>query len=136
VATNYQQPSRINSVSLGLAGLLGLAIWIGASAWPLVAVNANIKNELNDALPRAYRSNLRPEPVATREIADLHEELTAKLAELGLTAANSEVVIERGEKKISIEVRYQSAFILKGLHKSYPFSFNPRVETDAARVEW
>ena len=136
VATLYKQPNRINSVSIGLCLLLGLAVWVGLGAWPLIAVNGNLKNELEDVLPRAYRANLLPEPTATQAIEQLRDALVAKLPELGITDPRCQVLITRGETRISVEARYRTALVLAGLTKHYPVAFNPKVETDAARVEW
>jgi hypothetical protein len=136
VATRYKQPSRINSVSIALVLVLGLGGWVGISAWPVIAANANLKTELDDALPRAYRANLLPEPTSTNAIAAIHDELIGKLPALGVTDPKCQVVITRDTKAISIEARYRAELVLRGTHKSYPLSFNPRVETDAARVQW
>jgi len=136
VATRYKQPSRINGVSVGLVLVLGLGAWLGSSAWPLLRANANLKDELEGALPRAYRANLLPEPTATHAIEQLRDELTGKLAGLGVTDPKGEVVILRNDKKVAIEVRYHEHLVLHGLRKRYPMSFHPRVETDAQRVEW
>ena len=59
MATRYKQPNAINGVSIGLVVLVAATVWIGLSAWPVIALNSNVKNELNDALPRIYRANLR-----------------------------------------------------------------------------
>jgi len=136
VATRYKQPRRINGVSIALVAVVALGAWLGLSAWPVIAANANLKNELDDALPRAYRANLLPEPIATRTIAAIHDELMGKLPGIGVADPKCEVVITRDEKTISIEARYHADLILRGLRKSYPLSFNPKVETNAARVQW
>jgi hypothetical protein len=136
VTTRYKQPSRINSVSIGLVVVLGLGAWVGISAWPLIAANANVKDELEGALPRAYRANLLPEPTATEAIQQIRDELAGKLAGLGVADQKREVVILRDQKKVAIEARYSATLVLRGLKKSYPMKFHPRVETDAGRVEW
>jgi hypothetical protein len=135
VATNYKQPRRINAVSLTLLALVGLAVWVGFSAWPLMSVNANVKNELGEVLPRAYKANLLPEPTSSEALTRLHDELLETVKKLGVTDPKAEVVIKR-EKRISVEVVYQATLVLKGLEKSYQLAMNPKVDTDAARVEW
>ena len=136
MATSYKQPSRINSVSIVLVLILALGGWVGLSAWPVIAAHANVKSELDEALPRAYRANLLPEPTSTQAIASLHDELIGKLPALGVTDPKCLVVITRDAKTVSIEARYTAALVLRGTRKSYPLSFTPRVETDAARVQW
>ena len=57
------------------------------------------------------------------------------MKKLGVTDPKVEVLIVR-DKKISVQARYKATLTLKGLEKSYELSFEPKVETDAARVEW
>ena len=136
VATRYKQPRAINGVSLGLVVLVAATAWLGLSAWPVIALNSNVKSELNDALPRAYRANLRDEPGATVETTRLHDDLEAKIRALGVDDGKLAVEIARSTKTVSIEVRYQATVHLIGLKKTRVVSLHPRVETDAARVEW
>ena len=136
MATRYKQPNAINGVSIGLVVLVAATVWIGLSAWPVIALNSNVKNELNDALPRIYRANLRDEPGATVETTRIHDDLLAKLRALGVNDGNLAVEIARSAKSVAIEVRYQAAIQLLGLKKTHVVSLHPRVETDAARVEW
>jgi len=136
VATRYKQPKAINGVSIGLVVLVAATAWIGVSAWPVIALNSNVKNELNDALPRLYRANLRDEPGATVEATRLHDELLTKIRGLGVDDGKLAVEIARSAKTVAIEVRYQAAVQLLGLKKTHVVSLHPRVETDAARVEW
>ncbi|HVR62067.1 MAG TPA: hypothetical protein VMU50_09220 [Polyangia bacterium] len=135
MATTYKQPRRINTVSITLVVVIGLGVWLGISAWPLIAVNANVKNEIGEALPRAYKANLLPEPTSTEGIARIHDELADAIKRLGVTDPKAEVTITR-DKKIGIQVRYRTALTLKGTEKTYELTFEPKVETDAARVEW
>jgi hypothetical protein len=136
VATHYKQPSSINGVSAGLFLLVALTAWVGWSAWPLIALNSGVKNELNDFLPKVYRANLRMEPAATAETDELHEDLIGRLKAIGVTDPNLIVDISRSEKKVAIVARYTVTMVLKWVGKKYPYTLHPRVETDAARVEW
>jgi hypothetical protein len=136
MATRYKQPSRINTVSVGLLLLAAAGAWIGVSAWPLIALNASVKTEITDALPRVHHANLLPEPAASDDIARIDSELQAKLRDLGVTDPALDVVIGRGSKTISIEARYRADLVLLWLGKRFPLSLAPRVETEAARVTW
>jgi hypothetical protein len=136
VATRYKQPNAINGVSIGLVVLVAATAWLGVSAWPVIALNSNVKNELNDALPRVYRANLRQEPGATIETTRIHDELEAKIRAMGVDDGKLAVEIARSEKRVSIEVRYHATVQLLGLKKTHVVALHPRVETDAARVEW
>jgi hypothetical protein len=136
VATRYKQPSPVNGVSAGLVLLVGLTAWLGLSAWPIIAVNSGVKNEIGEALPLIYRANLRDEPAATVETTRLHDELEAKIRALGVTDPALVIEISRSAKKVAIEVRYHATATLKGIGKQHTFVLHPRVETDAARVEW
>jgi hypothetical protein len=134
VAVRYKQPSRINAVSITLFVLLMALIWVGYGAWPVIALNANVKNELEGALPRAYKANLLPEPTATEVTTRTHDELLAKLKDLGVEDVT--VTIDRDQKTVSIEARYKNSIVLKGLDKKYEVNLSPRVKTDAGRVDW
>ena len=136
MATRYKQPKAINGVSLGLVVLVAATAWLGLSAWPAIALNSNVKNELNDALPRVYRANLRDEPGATAETTRLHDELEAKIRALGVDDGKMAIDVGRSAKSVSIEVRYHATVHLIGLNKPRVVALHPRVETDAARVEW
>ncbi len=136
MATRYKQPNAINGVSIALVVLVAATAWLGLSAWPVIALNSNVKNELNDALPRAYRANLRMEPGATAETARIHDELEAKIRALGVDDGKLAVEIARSEKRVAIDVRYRATVHLIGLTKTRVVALHPRVETDAARVEW
>ncbi len=136
MTTRYKQPSAVNGVSVGLLLLVGLTAWLGISAWPIIAINSSVKNEIGDALPRVYRANLRPEPGATAEVERLHDELETKIRALGVVDPKLVVDIQRNAKMISIEARYHASATLWGVNKSRMFTLRPRVETDAARVEW
>jgi hypothetical protein len=136
VATRYKQPNAINGVSIGLVLLVAATGWVVLSAWPVIALNSNVKNELNDALPRVYRANLRDEPGATVETTRLHDELEAKIRALGVDDGKMAIEIGRSPKTVSIDVRYQATVHLMWLTKTRVVALHPRVETDAARVEW
>jgi hypothetical protein len=135
MATQYKQPGHINGVSIGLLLVLALCAWVGVGVWPIISVNSGVKNELASAIAETYRANLLPEPTSTQAIARIHDQIAGKLQELGVTDPNRQVLITRGEKLLSIEVRYTAWLVLKGLSKSYPFAFDPKVETDAARAD-
>lgn len=136
VATRYKQPRAINGVSIGLVVLVAATAWLGVSAWPVIALNSNVKNELNDALPRLYRANLRDEPGASTETTRLHDDLEGKIRAMGVDDPKLAIDIGRSQKSVSIEVRYQATVHLIGLTKPRVVALHPRVETDAARVEW
>ncbi|HEX3698436.1 MAG TPA: hypothetical protein VH374_23890 [Polyangia bacterium] len=135
MATHYKQPRRLNAVSVTLFLFLGAAAWLGISAWPLIALSGNVKNELGEALPRAYKANLLPEPTSTEGIARIHDELVESLKKIGVTDPKLQVLVTRA-KNISVEARYKATLSLKGVDKTYDLDMNPKVETDAARVEW
>ncbi len=136
MATRYKQPSAFNGVSVALLVLVALTAWLVVSAWPLIALNSSVKNEIADVIPRVYRANLRPEPAASDEIARVQEELTARLRALGVTDTKLAINIQRNEKRIAVEARYHASATLLGTSKSRAFELQPRVETDATRVEW
>ncbi|HET6145906.1 MAG TPA: hypothetical protein VFH68_00115 [Polyangia bacterium] len=136
MATRYKQPSSFSGVSVALLLLVALTAWGVLSAWPVIALNSGVKNELEEVIPRIYRANLRPEPACSEEIARVQEELTARLRALGVTDPKLAVEIQHNEKRLSVEARYQATATLRGTQKSRRFDLHPRVESDATRVEW
>jgi hypothetical protein len=46
------------------------------------------------------------------------------------------VIISRTKEKVSVEARYTAILTLKGVDKTRPLTMIPKVETDAARVDW
>jgi hypothetical protein len=136
VAIRYKQPSSFNGVSVALFLLVALTAWGVLSAWPVIALNSGVKNELEEVIPRIYRANLRPEPAAGDEIARIQEELMARLRALGIDDTKLAVDIQHDAKRIAVEARYRATATLKGLQKSHTFDMHPRVESDATRVEW
>lgn len=136
MATRYKQPSSFNGVSVALFILVALTAWGVLSAWPVIALNSGVKNELEEVVPRIYRANLRPEPAAGDEIARVQEELTAKLRTMGITDPKLTVQIQHDEKRLVVEARYHATATLMGTQKSHTFELHPRVESDATRVEW
>jgi hypothetical protein len=136
LATHYKQPRRINAVSISLLLMVAGVGWIGYSAWPIISVNANVKNELGEALPRVYKANLLPEPTSTELITRIHDDLMGKMKKLGVDDPKVEVIISRSKEKVSIETRYTAILALQGTEKTRPLTMSPKVETDAARVDW
>ena len=136
MATHYKQPRRINAVSISLLLIVCAGGWVGYSAWPIISVNANVKNELGEALPRVYKANLLPEPTSTDAITRVHDELMSKMKKLGVDDPKVEVIISRSKEKVSVEARYTAILTLQGIDKTRPLTMSPKVETDAARVDW
>ena len=136
VAVRYKQPSSINGVSAVLVALVAVTAWVVLSAWPVIAVNSGVKNEIDDVLPRIYRANLRPEPGSSEEIESARADLTARLRLIGVADPKLTIEIHHDAKLLSVEVRYHATATLKGTQKSHTFDLRPRVETDATRVEW
>lgn len=135
MATTYKQPRRLNTVSVTLFLMIGLGAWVGISAWPLIALNANVKNELGETLPRAYKANLLPEPTSTESLSRIHDELVEALKKMGVSDPKLDVTITRN-KKIALQAHYKTTLTLKGVDKTYELTLEPMVETDSARVEW
>jgi hypothetical protein len=135
VAT-YKQPRRINAVSVTLILLLVAAGYVGYSAWPVVALNADVKSVLEDALPRIYRANLLPEPESTTATDEIRQSLIEKLTALGIPAPESALAITRDARTVAITVRLATEIDLKFVHRKIPVSLNPRVATSAERVSF
>jgi len=134
--TEYRKPSKINSVSLTMLALLGLAVYLVYAVWPAVTLRLRVKGELEEMLPNFWRVNLRAPEAARAEVARMKKELMDKLPKLGVRDKKAEVVFEGGKKRVAIECRFSTSVTFPVVNRSKTFQLAPRAETDAARVEW
>ena len=132
----YKQPRRFNVVSLTLLLLLAAAGYVAFAAWPVYTLNSDIKNVLEDALPRVYRANLLPEPESNIGSDQVRAALLEKLEALGIADPETALTITRDQRLVTITVKVDTALDLKLISKKIPVSLNPRVETSAARVTY
>jgi hypothetical protein len=135
VAT-YRQPRRINAVSVTLLVLLVAAGYVGFCAWPVIALNADVKSALEDALPHLYRANLLPEPESTTGAEEVRQSLIERLTALGIPAPDASLAIARDARTVAITVRVTTEIDLKLIRKKIPLALNPRVATSAERVTY
>lgn len=132
----YKQPRRLNAVSLTLVVIAGLATWLGVSAWPVLSQYADVKTELEDALPRLYHANLSPDPDGSSMTEEVRQHLLERLARLAIPEAAKNLVLTRNAKVVSIGIAYPAIISLRGTQKHYQVTLSPRVETSAERVKW
>lgn len=136
ISRTYRQPRRFNVVSLTLLVLLGGAGYVAFSSWPVIALNSDLKNVLEDALPRLYRANLLPEPESSIGSEQVRQGLIEKLGALGIADPESAMTITRDSRIVAIAVKVDAAIDLKLVNKKIPVPLHPRVETSAARVTY
>jgi hypothetical protein len=133
----YKQPQRLNAVSLMMAAILGLAGYVGYAMWPLFSLRSNVESELGTALSALWRLNLHGDTATVRmELLKLKKSVVERLRQVGVKDKALEVVFQRDRKLVAMEARYRATFTFPGLEKTVTISFKPRVETDAARVDW
>lgn len=132
----YKRPGRINAVSITLFLILGAAGYVGYSLWPALQLRASVKNELADALPQLWRLNLHPEQTARPSLIKLKQSLVERIRKVGVKDKKLEVVLDRGKERVGLEARFVASALFPGLGKRVELNMRPRVETDAARVEW
>jgi len=135
-ARRYQQPRRLNVVSVSLLVLLLIAGYVGYSAWPVILLNADVRSAIEDVLPQLYRANLLPEPESTVATDEARRVLVGKLTSLGVANADAVLTMTRDQKLVAIAVKLDTAIDLKVVGKKFPLTLNPRVETSAARVSY
>ena len=123
-------------MSVTLLVLLVAGGYVAFTAWPVITLQSDVKNALEDALPRLYRANLLPEP----ESSTVHEEVRGGLIEqlttLGVPDPAAALTISRDTQKVTIAVKVAATIDLKLIGKKIPVTLNPRVETSAARVAY
>ncbi|MEO7669186.1 MAG: hypothetical protein ABIW57_07590 [Polyangia bacterium] len=132
----YKQPRRFNVVSFALVLVLAAAGYVAFAAWPVYTLNSDLKNVLEDALPRLYRANLLPEPESTISSDQVRQSLVEKLTALGIAEPDSAMTITRDSRTVAIAVKLDAVIDLKLINKKIPVPLNPRVETSAARVAY
>lgn len=134
--TEYRKPRRINSVSITLACLLALSVYVMVALWPVYTLRASVKGELADALPQLYRLNLRPAATTRVELVKLKKTVQERIAKVGVKDKKLVVNFIRDKKRVKIEARFAVTARWPGLKKTRVFNLAPSASTDAARVEW
>lgn len=133
---SYRQPRRLNPVSISLLLFLAIAGYLGFAGWPVIALNANVRSVMEDALPKLYRANLLPDTEAAMAADEARRVLVERLTALGVANADGVLTMTRDSKTVAIAVRLDTAVDLKLVGKKIPLTLNPRVETSAARVSY
>jgi hypothetical protein len=136
MVVKYKKPRSINSVSIGLLFLLGLAVYAIAFTWPVYTLSSRAKGVLLDALPMLYRANLRTGAVADTMMADLKKSVPLALHKAGVKDPKLEVVFSRSKQEVSIEAHFVATAFFPVLDKTLDFHLEPRAVTDAARIKW
>ena len=134
--TEYKKPRRINVVSVTLLAMVVGAGYLLYAVWPLLSLRSQVRDEMADALPALWRLNLRTEGQARMDLQKLRRTMVDKLRKIGIKDQQFELVIDRDKKRVAMEARYAASAALPGLERKLKLNFSPRVETDAARVDW
>jgi hypothetical protein len=132
----YKQPGRLNGVSLTIAIVFGLVGYIGYEFWPIFSLRSNVESELGDALPNLWKLNHHSDSAVRAQIQKLKRTVTERVRQAGVKDKQLEVIFERNKKIVAMEARFQTPFTIPIINKTVTLHFRPRVETDAARVEW
>jgi hypothetical protein len=136
MATRYKKPRSINTVSVGLLVLLGIAVYVAIYTWPVYTLSSRAKGVLLDAIPMLYRANLRSTDVASAMINDLKKSVPTALRKEGVRDPNLEIVFARSKEEVSIEAHFAATAFFPVVNKTVEFHLSPRAVTDAARIEW
>jgi hypothetical protein len=135
--TKYKKPARFNIITATLLVIVLAAGYVLYSTWPVVALRLRVKDEMEDVLPHLWRANLRDERMMQSEIAKMKKDLlTVRLPKAGVKDKKAEVIFERSKKRVAIQAKFTARAVFPGLDKEHVFQLAPRVETDAARVDW
>jgi hypothetical protein len=136
MALRYKKPRSINSVSVILVLMFGIAAYVLVCTWPVYSLSSRAKGTLLDALPMLYRANLRPDSVASVMIGNLKKAVPAELRKAGVKDPNLEVVFSRDKEEVSIEAHFVATAFFPVINKTVEFHLSPRAVTDSARIEW
>jgi hypothetical protein len=132
----YKRPSRFNLVSISVALVLAGAVYTAYSLWPVLALRSAVEGELADALPHLWRLNLRPVATTNEELPKLKQSVLERLRKAGVTDKKLAVVFERGKKTVAMQAKFTATAVFPWWKKRLDINCAPRVETDAARVDW
>ena len=132
----YTQPQRLNAVSILILAFMALFGYGMYAVWPAFSLRSNVESELADALPNLWRLNHNAESAVRRELDKMKRGVVESLRKVGVTDKKLEVIFVRNKKVVAMEARFQTTLTLPGLDRTVTLHFRPRVETDAARVEW
>ncbi|HJX52422.1 MAG TPA: hypothetical protein VJ801_06620 [Polyangia bacterium] len=136
MVTKYKKPHAINTISVTLLLLLGVAIYVIVCTWPVYALSSRAKGVLLDGLPMLYRANLRGDAMASSMIKDMKKGIAQEMRKVGVRDPNLELVFSRSKQEVSIEAHFVAQAFFPVINKTYVFHLSPRAVTDAARVEW
>ncbi len=134
--SDYKRPRRINAVSVSLVIFLAGVVYVLWGLYPVFKLRAAVKSELSDALPTLWLMNLRPPAIALPELRKLKTNATAKIQKLGVRDPKLEITFFRDKKVVAIEAHFTLTAVFPWMKKTRAIYCAPRVETDAARVEW
>jgi hypothetical protein len=132
----YKKPRRLNAVSISLAVVVGAMVYTFVALWPVITLRSNVKSELSEALPHLWKLNLLPEGRARAEVVKLKKIITDQLRKTGIKDDKLELVVNRDKQRVALEARYAAAATFPWSQRKWVLHFSPRVETDAARVDW
>lgn len=136
MVVKYKKPRAINGVSITLFVLAGIAVYLAVNLWPAYALSSHARDVLFDNLPTLYRANLRPDMTAVDAIAQLKRTVPLALRKEGVRDPDLKVNFERSKSKVAIEANFKIMVTFMWIEKTFAIPVSPRVETDAARVEW
>jgi hypothetical protein len=132
----YKQPSRLNGVTLVLALFFGLMGYAGYAVWPALLLRSNVESELADLLTPLWRLNHQPENMVRPQLVAFKRTVTERLRKVGVRDKDLQVIIDRNKKTVALEARFKTPLTIPVIDKTVVLSLRPRVETDAARVDW
>jgi len=132
----YKQPRRLNGVSIAFFASLALAGYVLYAIWPAFSLRSNVESELGDALPRLWRMNQFGDAVPRSELDKLRRNVVESVRKVGVKDKQLEVIFDRNKKRVAMEARFSTSVTFPGVNRTFVVRFRPRVETDAARVEW
>jgi hypothetical protein len=132
----YKRPGRINTVSVSVFATMGLMVYLGYCFYPALALKSSVKTELHESVNEVYTANLRPAAEQQKRLRAMEKNLIVKLRKMGVRDENLQIKWQLGRESVTLEAKFDSTVTFIWLDKTYTVSHNPRVETDAARVDW
>ena len=121
---HYQQPSRLNPVSLLFLLAAGGVVYAGVKFGPPYWRDRQVQGKIEEAVNRLWRDRSVPGVENT-----VHDEVTAQLREMGIDDPNLLVTVERTAELLRISASYTVVISHPG-KKITTLRFEPAFETE------
>ena len=132
----YRKPSPFNWVSVMLVLVAGLLVYVTVYMWPVYSARSTVRGILLDHVPILYRANLRPDEVCRTMIEQMEQSIRNELKKAGINEKEVKLYFHHDPKVLELEAHFTARAHFPWPDKTFEFDLEPKVESDATRVDW